>query len=182
MTDPNPYRSPADAGRRPPNRDRVRATVLAVVLLDVALSAYKILWNLPDLLRSPDSSAVLIGGVLMFWMAWIGAELFAARLIWRGHAAGRWILVVSFGLKGIGNLGSVWPLLLRAPSLILAWPWLTFAVQAVCYCVATVWLLSLPRSQKRAVGDSGMSGHFGGDQSAKESFTEPNQRMQKSGG
>lgn len=174
MTEPNPYRSTADADRRPTNRAGVRATVLAVVLLDVALSAYKIVANLPDLLRSPDSSLVLIGATLMFWTAWIVAELFAARLIWRGRAAGRWILVVSFGLKGIGQIGSVWPLLVRAPSLILGWPWLKFAIQAVCYCAATVWLLLLPAFEKRAVRESGTSGHFGGDQSAKESFREPN--------
>ena len=110
MTDPNPYPSPADADRRLPKRDRVRATVVAVVLLDVAISACKIVWNLPELMRSPDASAVLIGGAVVFWMAWIAVELFAARLIWRGHAAGRWILVVSFGLKGIGQVGSIWPL------------------------------------------------------------------------
>jgi hypothetical protein len=174
MTDPNPYRSPADAGGCPPNRDRVRVIVLAVVLLDVALSACKIVWNLPGLLRSPDSSAVMIGIALVLWTAWIVAELFAARWIWRGHPAGRWILVVSFGLKGIGHLGSLWPLLLHAPYLILAWPWLNFAVQAVCYSVVTVWLLLLPRFEKRTAGDRGILGHFDGDQSAKGSFTEPN--------
>jgi hypothetical protein len=85
MTDPNPYRAPSDADLRPTNGDRVRATVLAVVLLDVTFSAGKVLWNLPDQLESPDSSAALIGGALVFWVAWMVAELFAARLIWQGR-------------------------------------------------------------------------------------------------
>src|SRR5262245_61645942 len=173
MSDPNPYRPPADADVRPTDRDRVRVTVLAIVLLDVALSVWQVVWNVPDLLRSPDSSAALIGGILVFWVAWIVAELFAARLVWRGHAAGRWILVASFGLKGIGQVGSVWPVLIRAPYLILAWQSLNHPIQAICYCVATVWLL-LSAFQKRGVCDSGTSEHFGGDQSAQESFMEPN--------
>jgi hypothetical protein len=174
MTEPNLYRSPADADRRPTNGAGVRVTILAVVLLDVALSVYTIVSNLPDLLRSPDSSVVVISATLVFWTAWIVAELFAARLIWRGRAAGRWILVVSFGLKGIGQIVIVWPLLVRAPSLILGWPWLKFAIKAVGYCVATIWLLLLPAFEKRAAGESGTSSHFGDDQSAKESFMAPN--------
>jgi hypothetical protein len=150
MQEPNPYRSPAVADHRPPDRDRLRAVVVAVALLDVVFSACKIVWNLPGLRSDPESSAGLIGGILIIVMAWTAAELFAARLIWRGHAAGRWILVVSFGLKAIGQIGTIWPMLIRDPSLILSWPWLKFAVQGVCYGAAAVGLLLLPRFEKRS--------------------------------
>jgi hypothetical protein len=144
MTDPNPYQSPADADRQPINRDRARVTILAIVLLNVAFSASKIVRNLPDELGGPESTAVMIGAVLVLWTAWMAADLFAVRLIWRGRAAGRWILVASFGLRGIAQVGvaASWlPLLVRSPSLVLTWPWPSHAIHAVCYCGVTLWLL-----------------------------------------
>ena len=163
MNDPNPYRSPADAGHHPTNQTRVRATVLAIVLLDVGLSTYRMVQNLSDLLNSPDSSTVLTGGTLVFWIAWLLAELFAAMLIWRGHLGGRWILVASFGLKALGHVGVVLPLLFRTPHLILTMPFPMYSVLAVCYCAAAVWLLLLPAFEKRAGRSSGVSGHLGSD-------------------
>ena len=170
MTSPNPYKSPADVGCHPPNRNRARTTILAIVLLSVAVSAYRVVRNLPGLLTEPDSTAVLVGAVLVFWIAWTAAELVAVRLIWRGRAAGRWILVASFGLRGIGQVSGLalsWPLLVRAPSLVLASPFLYFAIEAVCYCAATFWLLFFAKFENHAVRDSATCGHLGVDQSEK---------------
>ena len=152
MTNQNPYKSPTDADRRPTNRDRACAVILAVVLLDVAFSAYKVVRNLTDMLAAPDATAVVIGVVLVLWIVWIAVELVAVHLIWRGRSAGRWILVVSCGLKGIGQiwLAASWlPLLVRTPSIALASPWLYYLIQAICYCGATFWLLFFARLPSR---------------------------------
>ena len=135
--------------------------ILAIVLLDVAFSAYKVVRNLPNLLTAPDATAVVIGAVLVFWIAWIAAELVAVRLIWRGRAAGRWILIVSFGLKGIGQVwpAASWlPLLVRIPSIVLASLWLYYVIQAICYCGATFWLFFFARFENHAVRDSATCG------------------------
>ncbi len=161
MTNQNPYKSPADADRQPTNRNRACAVILAIVLLDVAFIAYKVARNLTDLLNAPDATAVVIGAVLVLWIAWIAVELVAVRLIWRGRAAGRWILVASFGLKGIGQiwLAASWlPLLVRTPSIALASPWLYYLIQAICYCGAAFWLLFFARFENHAVRDSATCG------------------------
>lgn len=96
------------------------------------------------MLADPDTTPVGIGALLLFWIVWIAIELAAIRLIRRGRAVGRWILVASLGLKGIAQIGAAasWlPLLLRTPSIALAGPWLYYLVQAICYCGATGWLL-----------------------------------------
>jgi hypothetical protein len=150
MTDPNPYESPLDVNRQPTDRSRVRAMILSIVLLDVAFSAYKVVRNLPDLFASPDSTAIAIGGVLVLWIAWIVVELVAALLVWRGQAAGRWILVASFGLKALGQVGAL-AMLSRIPTIVLSGPWLYLAIQAACYCGAAGWLLFFPRFEDHAV-------------------------------
>lgn len=94
---------------------------LAIVLLDVAFSAYKAVWNLLDMQAAPDTTAVVVGAVVVLWIVWIVVELVAVHLIWRGRAAGQWILVASFGLKGIGQiwLTASWlPPLAHTPSII----------------------------------------------------------------
>ena len=164
MTDQNPYQSPADADRHATKRNRARAAILAIVLLNVAFGAYKMVRNLPS--QTVPEQAVLV----ILALLWTAAELFAVRLIWRGRAAGRWILVASFGLKGIGQvwLAASWlPLLVRTPSIALASPWLYYAIQAVCYCGAAFWLLFFHPFENHAVRDSATCGHLGVDQSEK---------------
>jgi hypothetical protein len=122
MASQNPYKAPADTDRHPKNRNRDCAMALAIVLLNVAFSAYKVVRNLADVLTAPDAIVVVVGAMLVLWMVWIAVELVAVRLIWRGRAAGRWILVASFGLKGIAQIwlvASSLPLLVRTPSLSL---------------------------------------------------------------
>ncbi len=169
ITVPNPYESPRDLDRRPTGRNRVFATILAVVLLDVAFSAYKVARNLPDILGAPDSTAVVTGVLLVLWTASIAAELVAVLLIWRRRAAGRWILVASFGLKGIGQVGAAalrLPVLIRSPSVAFAGPLLYYAVQAICYSAATCWLI-LCHLESHAVRDGTMNGRADSDQSEK---------------
>lgn len=97
--------------------------VLAIVLLNVALSAFKVAQNLTDLLTAPDATGFVIGVVLVLWTGWTAVELFAVQQIWRGQVAGRWILVGSFGLKGIGQtwiVASWLPLLINTSSIVVA--------------------------------------------------------------
>jgi hypothetical protein len=160
MTDPNPNESSVDVDRQPTDRRRVRAMIVSIGLLDVAFSAYKVLRNLSDLLTSPDSIAVVIGAVLVFWIAWIVVELVAVLLVWRGRSAGRWILVASFGLKGVGQVGAAasWlPMLSRTPSIALTGQWLYLAIQAACYCGATGWLLFFAKIEGHAVCENAAS-------------------------
>ena len=154
MTVPNPYQSPSDVDCRLTTRRRAGVTVLTLVLLNAVYSAFKIVRNLPELWSAPDSTPVLIGVAAVFWLAWIAVELVAALLIWRGRAAGRWMLVASFGLRGVWQVGVwalAWPLLVRTPSLALAAPWLFYEIHAVVYCGVALWLLFFSPFENRAV-------------------------------
>ncbi len=165
MTDPNPYEPPLDVDRQPTDRSRVRAMILSVVVLDVAFSAFKVVRNLSDLITAPDVTAVAIGAVLVFWIAWIVVELVAVLLVWRGRAAGRWILVGSFGLKGIGQVGAV-AMLSGTPSIALTGRWLYLAIQAACYCGAAGWLLFFATFEDHAVCKNAACGPPDAKQSA----------------
>jgi hypothetical protein len=149
MDNQNRNRSPDDTDRQPINRNRACTIILAIVLLDVAFSAYKIVRNLSDTLTAPDTTIVVIGAILVLWIVWIAVELIAVYLIWRGRAVvGRWILVVSFGLKGIGQICLVvtWlPLLFHNFSITFVIMLLYNLIQALCYCAATFWLLFFAR-------------------------------------
>lgn len=152
MTNQNPYKSPGDGDRLPVGHKRACDITLVIVVLDVAFSAYKAVRNLNAALAAPDMNSVATGAVITFWVLWIAIELVAARLIRRGRATGRWILVASFGLKGIAQIGlaaSRLPLVARSPSIALAGPWLYCLVQAICYCGATFWLLFIARLPSR---------------------------------
>jgi len=149
MMNQNPYESPTDADRRPTTPNRDYTIILAIVLVDVAFSSCKFFQN-----RTNTSPPFGIGAVFVLW---IMVELVAVRLIWRGHAAGRWILVASFGLRGIGQIGLVasWLLMMvRTPSIALAGRWLYYLVQAICCCAATFWLLFIARFENHAAGES----------------------------
>jgi hypothetical protein len=109
--------------------------------------------SLPDLLTEPDSTALLVGAFLLVWIAWISVELVAIHLIWRRRAAGRWILVGSLGLRGIGQIGPLvafWPLLARTPSFALVAPCLFYEIRATFYCGLVFWLLFFSPFEIRA--------------------------------
>lgn len=144
MLSSNPYRPPDDHDSHLSRKRCVRSAVVAVVLLSVVLSAFKIARNLSGVSEAPDGTPVLVGVVLFLWIAWMVIELLAARLVWRGHVAGRWILVASFGLKGIGqaaSLLSAWPLIARGPTIAIYPPYVFYAAQSFLYFGLVIWLL-----------------------------------------
>ena len=71
------------------------AILLALVLASFGLNAFN-LWRDWEHTAIPALVVLLVLGFVL--------PVLAIFLLWRGRVAGAWILVISFGIRGLGNL------------------------------------------------------------------------------
>lgn len=138
MSTTNPYQSaqsPCGMKGTPANRRRTCANVCGVVLFNVALNARSAVQHWPEL----TVVHYLIGALL-----WLALPLLAVLLMWRGKVIGRWLLIGLFGVRGIGEVLFLAPVVVGHPAMLFDGPFPFYAVQALFYLAATAWLVFSP--------------------------------------
>lgn len=149
MTDVNPYAPPIGQSTANNRRGRFRGAG-AWVLMHFVFSAWQIYWNWSMLAWTE------FFGIVPFWLA---SPLAALYLVWRGRSLGRWILIGLFGLRAVGCLLYLAPLLahgLRTPPIFAAPPVLANIIQLFAYSAATASLI-FSRAMRNGPAMSGES-------------------------
>jgi hypothetical protein len=125
--------------------------VLAVVALNAVWNARNVVKHWPELTLLHHLLGILL---------WLVLPLLAVLLVWRGRAAGRWILVCLFGLRALAGLSALtldYDIVVKChPGAFFAEPLRTWVLDTLFYCGATIWLLASP-DIRQVCGKSGSS-------------------------